>query len=79
MAAFYVEVQCVVGTLDCMPKSSEQVRIPKSLTDSARIIAAAFGETLPAYITRLVREGVKRDYPKATKKIVEKGENPLDE
>jgi hypothetical protein len=62
------------GTLERMPKGSDQVRIPSSLVADLRIIAPALGETVPSYVARVLREAAKRDYPKALKKISERAD-----
>ena len=69
----------MLGTLDTMAKGSEQVRIPSSVIADIRIIAAAFGETIPSYVARILREASKRDYPKAVKKISERTERAGEE
>jgi hypothetical protein len=71
----------MLATVGGMAKT-EQVRIPKELADNARIVATAFGQSLPEYVTKLLEQSVVRDFPKAAKIVAKKAEQsgkPTDE
>jgi hypothetical protein len=61
----------MLATISCM-KDTEQVRIPKRLTDRARVIATTiYSESLPEYVARVLEEAVNRELPAARDKIDE--------
>lgn len=66
----------MVATISGMAKT-EQVRLDTELTRDARIVAAElFGESLPEFISRVVREVVEEKLPEAAKIINARAERP---
>lgn len=51
-----------------------QVRIPEDLADEAVVCGRMTGERLTAYVTRVIREAVKRDLPRAAKHFAKRAE-----
>lgn len=66
------------ATLERMAKS-ESLRVPSEITRDIKVIAPALGETVPTYVARVLKEAVKRDHPKAMKKIAERNAKILEE
>ncbi len=53
---------------------TEQVRIPADLAKDARVVSAELGESLPEYVSRVLRQAVQKDLPKVSKLIAKRAE-----
>lgn len=66
-------------TIERMAKT-EQIRVPTDVTRDARICATElYGESLPEYVARVLREAVARDLRAAADRINERAKGSSDE
>lgn len=63
----------MASKLGDMPKT-EQVRIPIDVVENARMVASAFKQSVPEYVTEIVQAALARDLPKAAKILAERAE-----